>query len=488
MKISGSYMQNGDKILYWKYRDGPYPVKNVTSSLPYDHHIKVQLAAQPAADLILLVNEKLVNFIGEPVLLNTWKPFVFFPSTLAAGIDKHLIIDAQMSGGRTFILSEEGAAKLHLPPYIYLDLNKLEWGDGMLQLRPEIKGAGTIFERTKLLRSKLGKIFKINPKLGKLYYEAIFNNDHPLILSSLAGYLNRNMGGQSVKLANHSVAASRVLLGKSSIKFIPSWMSISYSEIVMDNLRLISQALPKNTLLYEGISANEIRFTPSTIRALYFDNAKTDDELKLLASRVSIDHSELEETLINMIEDTRKYLELIVETTKVLENEKICWVKIGDIHEKFSKNDKGQYQEAMDYRKQRFSWVLAKDEVIVRKIGKFYTDMESYYGKDVGYVSDNIHDLFFHHELYILCVLRDHIRVCTKFRVALQLLKKTNITGSERKKTCQFIMKSMVNSINKNAHINIRLTESKVCINIKYKNLKMEHTYSIPREEIGEPY
>lgn len=488
MKISGSYMKNGDQILYWKYKDGPYPVHNVTTALPNDLHVNVKLAAIPADDQIIAVNHKMYKFILKKNCLNNWQPFVFLPTVLAAGIQNYKIIDAQMSGGRTFLLSKESADELKLPYRIYLNLDKIGWGSGLLELRPEIKGAGTIFERTKLYKSKFRQILRNNLEMDRLFKLGTSNSSQSLILSSLTNFLGRNMGGQSVKLAEHSVLASSNLIDKSPIKFVPTWLALRYSEAVMYNLKILNTALPKNISLFEGISANEIRFTPSTVRALYFDNAVTDEELIILISRVSEQFSELEETLNNMVEDSRKYLELIVDTSQIVDGNKIAWIKIGDIHEKFVKNSNGQYKEANEYRKQRFAWVLAKDEVIVRKIGKFYTDMESYYGKDIGYTSSNIDELFFHHELYILNVLRDHIRICTKFAIASKLLKEKHISTFERKHICQKVVGKIVDTINNNPFLNIKLNKDELKIRVKYKKLCIEHIYRIPRDEIAEPY
>ena len=128
MKINGSYMKNGDQILYWKYKDGPYPVRNVTTALPDDLHINVKLAAIPIDTPVIAVNPELYNFILQKEYLDTWQPFVFLPTTLAAGIKDYKIIDAQMSGGRTFLLSKEAAIDLKLPHKIYLKLDELGWG------------------------------------------------------------------------------------------------------------------------------------------------------------------------------------------------------------------------------------------------------------------------------------------------------------------------------------------------------------------------
>jgi len=217
------------------------------------------------------------------------------------------------------------------------------------------------------------------------------------LVSTRADFMKRNLGGQSERYSRHAVAASQNLLGRSRIKFVPTWIAMAQSATAQENLNRVSQSLPVSEPLHVGRWTCELRFTPSTVRALYFTATGSDEHLARLCSRVSRDPAELELTLGEMIADVRHHLEVLACTTQPSISVGFDWIKVGDINELFRPNAKGQFYDAEAYRQKKSAWFLAKDDVIVRRYGKFFADMESYFGRDVGFHSDCEELLWFHH-------------------------------------------------------------------------------------------
>jgi hypothetical protein len=471
--ISGSYMHAGDNVPYWDYYR--------------DRYASVQLAAEICSGGVLAFNERLSAFVMPQGVIAAPLPMAFFPPALSAGVRDLVRVDATMTGGRTFLLSRAGAKSLGLSERLYIDLEKLGWGEGKLEVRPEIKGAGTVFARTRLSPGRLRQILAKYPELNQSYNRSRARSLAPIIMSSLAIYQKRNLGGQSERYARHEVDASRALLDRSKIKFVPAWIAVAYSGEVRRNLSIVSQALPANEERFAGICASVIRFTPGSVRAVYFDKISADDELAYLCSRVSNESDELEETLHHMIDDSRRYLEVIAKSTRPSPEGGFTWIKVGDINEKFRINSSGEYADAAEYRRRKYAWFLAKDEIVVRKVGKFFTDMESYFGKDVGYHSRTESDLKLHHELYILTVLRDHNRICTRFKIGLELFQGRRLSLVARASMSKGIMRDIIAAINESPYLHIDATQTQIACTIKYENLANQtQRYVFPRAQLAE--
>jgi hypothetical protein len=471
----GTYMHPGDSAVYWPaYRDT---------------YARVRLDAAPASDLVVEESVRLPEFVSERGELDGAGDWSFFPPLLAAGVEGVRSVEAIMSGGRTFLLTEEGADALRLPRRLHLDLAKLGWGDGLLEVRPEVKGAGTLFERTQIDRRLLEAELAGHPELARAYAELCEGGNPPKLLLSLAMYLKRILGGQDDVYARHSVKVSNALLGQSRIRFTPVWQATRYPEAVVRNLAIVSRALPPGTPLCDRGYLMELRFTPGTVRAIYFDTARTDAELHRLATRVSEDPDELLATWSEMIADARRYLETVAVSTHPREDG-IGWTKAGDINEVYKPDERGAYEHAYEFRnRKRIAWFLAKDEVIVRGLGKVFTDTESYFGGTTRFVSPDPKTLSFHHELYLLMVLRDHLRVCTSFRVAAELVARRSCDLQRRRRLQEETAARLEEAINQSPYLQLRLRARIAIFEHCYPGLDgAVARFQLPRWQLREPY
>jgi hypothetical protein len=466
-------MREDDAWPYWRHYD--------------DRHTAVRLAAEPAGDRVVATNTRLPDFAAGDAHLSRSSGASFFPPALAGRVE-HAEIDAQMSGGRTFLIPDDAARALGLPPHVDLDLAALRWGDGRLRCRLEVKGAGTVFARTKLDPLRLGMVWQDHPALQATYDASRSPPDPPAVMASLGLYLKTNLGGQSEGYARHAVAASAALLGRSRVKFAPVWMAVAQSPGVVENMRRMNVALPIGPGTFAGTPAVELRFSPGTVRALYFDNVHADDDLRYLASRVSGDEAERAESLDRFIGDTRHYIDLLPATTTRTE-EGFHWIKVGDISEKFKPDSRGEYSAAERYRRDRNAWYLAKDQVVVRRVGAFFTDMEGFFGRDRGFLSRTPEDLRFHHELFALTVLRDHGRVCTQLAVAGELLRSATLSAGDRRRAQRAVLARLARAVNESAHLALEIGVRTVRLDVHYANVPgLEHRYEFDREQLGERY
>jgi hypothetical protein len=471
--VEGSFMRDGDAWPYWRHYE--------------DRHIPVRLAAESAQDRVVATNGRLAAFVAGGADLSMSSAVAFFPPALGARVE-HAQVDARMTGGRTFLISREGAESIGLPPHVDLDLGALGWGDGRLRCRLEVKGAGTVFARTKIDPLRLGMVWQNDPVLQAAYDASRFPPDPPAILASLGLYLKTNLGGQSEGYARHAVEASAALLGRSSVKFAPVWMAVAQSPTVVENMHRMNVALPIGRRSFGDTPVVELRFSPGTVRAIYFDNVYEDDDLRYLASRVSRDEAERAESLDRFILDTRHYLDLLPATTTRTE-EGFHWIKVGDINEKFKPDSSGEYAAAERYRRDRNAWYLAKDQVVVRRVGPFFTDMEGFFGRDRGFLSRTPEDLRFHHELFVLTVLRDHSRVCTQLAVASGLLDSATPVAGGRRRAQRAVVERIVCAVNESTYLALEIGVRTVRLDVRYANIPgLEHRYEFDRERLGERY
>jgi hypothetical protein len=474
--IPGSYVPAGDIYPFWHYPDD---------------FQNVRLAAEPvSASQVIATNNRLSDFIMPWGILRSAPLYSFLPPLLAAGTSKREVrlIDAVMTGGRTFMLTSKSNQSLGLPPRIYLDLQKLGWGEGWLEARVEIKGAGTLLHRAKLRPNALETLLRKNKAFGHAYWTACTSSAAALVCTE-EDYMKRNLGGQSERYSHHAVVASCNLLQRSAIKFVPTWIALTQSDRAHRNLKLLSAALPTPQKLHQGKWACEIRFTPSTVRALYFTATRNDEQLARVCSRVSLNQNELEMTSKEIIGDVRRYLEILALTTQEAPSQGFHWIKIGDVNELFYPDRNGEFPDANAFREKKYAWFIAKDDVIVRRAGKFFADMESYFGRDVGFYSGSEPLLWFHQELLILAVLRDHCHVCTRFALACELLGGGIPSHEKRVSLKRAILASIIKDVNRSDFVGLHFGKRNVIVDIRYKNLNnLEKRFTIPRYQLAEDF
>ena len=467
-------MQPGDTAPLWRHYN--------------DYFKNVNLAAQRGDERVIAKNTRLLQYLMFPSHLDICPLYSFFPAALRSGMNDVVLVDALMTGGRTFMLTEESAENLGLPSCIYLDLEKLGWGEGYLELRPEVKGGGTEFGRTKIDQHILEHLLSGCPDLLISYESMKEGSVPPLVFSSLAMYEGKPLGCQTASLAYNSVSNSEALLGNSEVKFIPSWVSVALPDSVVRNLRIVSSAVNGEKDLFEGVLVNELRYSAGSVRAVYFDNVESEDDLRLLCRRISTDLSELDETIQNSIEDTRRYLDMLATTTRqsiqyLLDQNVYQWAKVGDINIVFPTDYSEEYKQI-----KKAAWYLAKDEIVVRKIGKLFIDMESFTGGNMYYFSTSENELAYHHSLYALNVLRDHNRVCTQLRIGTAVAECGKLSYHDKKVIRSQVIKDIVEAVNLSPFLTLEISRNDVHITINYKHVGIKNEFHIPRWQIGERY
>jgi hypothetical protein len=478
--IRGAMMQAGDRGRFWRYYD--------------DRIARIHLAATCASQARVAFNHELNSYLATPVSEADLAPWSFFPPALAAGVKKIVKIDALSTGGRSALLLPESAVKLGLPPCLYLNLEPLGWGTGNLELHFEVKGAGTLFERTKVDLTVLERILSERPDLARSIQSARMDGARPMMFSSLAMYESRNLGGQREDYAVHSVNASQAALGTSSIRFVPTLYAVVLPERYHENLRFISRACPSTEALYNARLANEVRCTPSTVRAVYFDRAGSDEMIAQLCRRVAPRIDELEETSLGLADDVRRYFEHIAKSTQlrmdprhVLDRCVFTWMQFGDIWVTFERDEDGDYRYAREYRYDRtVAWYLAKDEVIIRKLGRMFVDIECLRSIQVAL---NEEELEFQHALFVLNVLRDHNRVATQFRIGSVLVDANFVSYEDRKALHQRVLHDMMHAVNQSNWVRMDINDKVVEVDITYEHVEgLKKRYIVPRKQMCEIY
>ena len=473
-------MRPGDEGGFWRY---------------YSDRVRsFQLGAAPAKKGILARNQRLSEFLAPPGLPSQLPEYYFLPLALSGGIDGVATLEAWSTGGRSFLLTPESLERIGWPERLYLDLGRLGWGSGLLEVRFEIKGAGTTFARSRVNPEKLAAKLAKHPRLRKSYQEQCEENGTPALFSSRAMYESRNMGGQREDYAIHSTRASELLLGRSAIRFAPTLFAIAQTPKAHENLRIVSGACDEKEALYNGRVANEVRCTPSTVRGVYLDRAGSDEVLEKVCSRISSDPAELEATVMGLAGDVRRYFEHLAQTTRyqfdptrTLDREVFTWLQFGDIWVTFERDESGRYVNAEEYRHdRRVAWYLAKDEVIVRGVGRMFVDMECLRNSQVAH---NFEELRFQHGLFVLNVLRDHNRVATQLRVGLELLRQGYISRAARKELHQLVMREMAEAVNAGTNCSMDMNAREISVSIQYEHLSgAKANYRVPREQIAEIY
>lgn len=489
--IQGSFLSAGDQARLWRHY--------------LDISFQVNLLASFENGKIHARNINFENSQGKIVT----QAFSLFPTLLGEGVKDAIPIPALKTGGRTFLLGAEAAEKLGIPEKIYLDMEEQGWGTGFLELTPEIKGAGTEFERSKIIPERFENLVQRSPGLrNQKQRDDILNPNHPLVIS-LATFEKKSLGGQNLNIGKFVVRNSSHLWGKSKIKFIPSCYCLGLPPGVQRNISRISRKTLNGVEIYLGKVVNELRYTAGSVRAAYFDNVSADEQLAILCQRISPNPEELAETLANMIADTRNYLELLTQTTVLnivksaheylyglinIEKQSFApiysWPMVGDIHVILKPDKFGEYQMIHEYEfEKELAWYIAKDEIVVRKVGKMFIDMESYRGGLTSYLSFGKKEMLLHHRTYILNILRDHNRVCTQFALGMRLMTKESLGDAEKKQIQQQIISSMIEVVNNSENIKMSFSDQLVIVEIRYPHLGGEkQVYRFFRKNISERY
>ncbi len=455
-----------------------------------DMFVTRQIGAEYGPNRMVASNARLAAFVNPPLSVEAFPVYAFFPAALQGDISSAKVVEATKTGGRTFLLGEHASEQLGLPSSVYLDLNKLGWGEGHLEARLEVKGAGADFALTGIDPRRINKVLAADVDLRRTYDANRSPNGEPAILSSLAMIEGRNVGGQDGSYGRHAVNVSSQFLGQTKIKFVPTWLCVAHSSAIARHLAIVSKAIAPRRPLYLNPTVSEVRITPGTVRALYFDSATTDDELLILAKRVSTDANEVEEALGHMLTDAKHYLQLLSTTTTPLSVGGFSWVKIGDISLEFRRDARGLPRRAIQYKNGKSgAWYIAKDEIVVRRVGKFFADMESFRGGPSPYVAADEQELWFQHELFVLCVLRDHIRVCTQFALALRLQRGNKMSQNHRRAIEEEIVLKVRASVNDSPDLSLTLDRRTIEVAVRYRLLEgMTRSYRFLRSQAGERY
>lgn len=483
-RIRASFLEEGGTFPLW--------------SRYADQQIPIALIAETVCDSDQFGSTNLTLEKLHPLLAKTKEYYSFAPRTVANSRGR--IVKGLMTGGRTFLISEESAQKLGLPYKIYFDLAGMGWGmhGEKQELRLEIKGGGTLLERAKINQEKLEEIISKNPKLQQNYLMALKKN--PLLMISRGTMWTKPLGAQTVGQSEFSVEVAEYLMSEEAkefgIKFCPTWMAVAQPKKTTQNIDLISklalEEYDSEKIYPEAEFCNEFRFSPGNIRAVYFDKVSDPKDLCL---KLSGDIEELRNIARAMIKDTKPYLEILSKGT-FPDNEKwgaYQWVKFGDIHLEFYPPE-----DAEKYKHKDFAWYLSKDQVVTKN-GFWFVDLESV---AAGRVNDatstyiprefakTIDLLRFQQELYIINVLRDFNRVITQFNVGVaEIESKKSLSYSDRKEIQKKTLQSMIDEVNSGGLVNINLDSQSLSVSVKYPKTNIgEINYKMPRSYIAERY
>src|SRR5262245_41169420 len=148
----------------------------------------------------------------------------------------------------------------------------------------------------------------------------------------------------------------------------------------------------------------------------------------------------------------------------------------------FDPGPRRRYDDAEEYRRTRTAaWFLAKDEVVVGGVGKFFVDMESLWPGRHGYVSLLGADLCLHHELAALTVLRDHVRVCSRFDVARRLAQGHDLPPDQRLATQRAVVARILASVAGSDVVALDLDDRRAVVSLRYPALGTTAEYHLDR-------
>jgi len=119
--IFGTYLEPGDVGCFWRYYS--------------DTVQSVRLGAVLADDRVVSRNKRLGNYLAPAFDPAQFQAYSFLPLALTGGLNNVVEVEAWMTGGRSFLLTPTSLERLGLPHCLYLDLGRLGWGNGLLELR-----------------------------------------------------------------------------------------------------------------------------------------------------------------------------------------------------------------------------------------------------------------------------------------------------------------------------------------------------------------
>ncbi|MBZ5729306.1 MAG: hypothetical protein LAP87_30565 [Acidobacteriia bacterium] len=256
------------------------------------------------------------------------------------------------------------------------------------------------------------------------------------------------------------------------MKFAPTLERVAHAPSYARSLAIVSAAVRATGELYAKQTVSELRYAAGSVRAVYFETASSDERLRELCSRLSDNADELYRTLDSMLQDSRRYLDLLAASTRRNGSGGYSWTKVGDISLTFRRDHAGRPTLARDYRNvYRRAWYLAKDEIIVGGVGKFFIDMENFRSWPGAYQAASAEELWFEHELFVLNVLRDHVRVCTRFFVAIELKLEGRCDRRRRCELQTLLMARTVASVNQSPWLSLDVGRNAVELVVRYPEI-----------------
>lgn len=479
----------------------PEPARFRGSFLPAGHRYKIwrhyhdtyrneRIFAYRVGDAMVVRNLAIGRYLDAPLAVEGLPAYWFGPVPLRLDRAAPATVPCLMTGGRTFSLSGSVAAALGLPPMLRLDLGKAGWGSGLLELRPEVKGAGTRFTQTRLRRARGTQFAAIAGWPIAPGWSAAFSSARDPLFASLNAYEGRPLGAQGLTHGTHAVQMSSGLLGRSLVRIAPSLLCAQGPDEYHRWLTDVTRAYGRrsgSTPLFDGPLCTELRYTPGHVRAAYFDTAASERDLIALCRAVATDRRVLLRTHHALVEDARRYIEMLCsETRQVVDPQCIAWPKFGDIHIVFRRDAFGYPSFADEYKfRKRAAWYIAKDEIVVGGLGKVYVDAESI---APTFASADEEELAWHHDLYLLNILRDHARVAAKFRIGIDLLSERGGRRASRPPSradaCADAIRLLVASSEDSPLYRLEAGRDGLTVAVSYPQLGTARRYHYPYRQI----
>jgi hypothetical protein len=473
----GSFVPEGTRQAIWRHHSDLFATREI-----YAH--------VGAVGSTVNYNATLESFVEADTPLSAMGAGWFAPLPFrAVWAGEALPVRALQTGSRTFAILGEAAEALAFPKQALLDLGKAAWGEGTLELKPEIKGSGTQFSRTKLTRPSRAALEKLLPAGVPVSWIDAFEADPDPLFVSLNTYEGRPLGGQDARLSDHALHISEALVGSSPVKLAPTLAHVTCPPEYQEWLVSITQALspdPRHKRAYGGELSIEIRLTPGHLRAAYFDTAK-EPGLVELCNLLSTSPDGLEKTYNRMVADAGRYLDELCEKTGYRTDlDCFTWPKFGDIHVVFRRDRFGYPTFADEYKfAKSAAWYIAKDQVVVSEVGLVHVDLESV---TQAFPSVNEEELRWHHDLYVLNVLRDHVRVIGKFDYGRRLAARETTTpdGRERVQALQRALHALARASQNSPCYRVELGPHGLTVDLHYALLGTASHHRYPLRLLGD--
>lgn len=468
----GSFLDVGGSYRIWRHYTDDYRWERVF--------------AIPVPESATLCATAVNQFLATQLAFSSIPSWWFCPAPFENGSAQAVPVSGVTTGGRTIALSVRSAQRLGIPPAVELDLCRAGWGVGALLLKPEIKGAGTRLSRTKLGTLDRRELTALCPSSSQRSWALKFENDPDPLFASLFTYEGRPLGAQALSNGTHALQVSMEMLGNSKIRVAPTVMCVQAPEEYARRLAGISRSAATrytNTSLFDGTLCTELRMTPGHVRAAYFDTTRDEADLVRLCRAVSNDPAVLHDTYCKMIGDSRSYIDTLCSGTRYsIKPDCIIWPKFGDVYVLYRRDAYGYPAYADEYRfHKRQAWYIAKDEVVVPGVGKVTVDAESV---APNFASANIEEMNWHHELYVLNILRDHARVTTGYLRGIEMLTSARAKRTSMRACDQRVLRDLVGAGQKSSHYDLAVGDNKMVVSLNYPLLNHNVRYSFTYRQI----